>query len=110
MAESDRGPRRRQRRVRTPADSRPSTRPAWMGRLYKVCLAVLTVVGCVLLAAFVGALAAGVLLLPFSELFGWAPPSWVSGVIWAVVAVPAAFIFLRSTALVDQRSAARRTA
>jgi hypothetical protein len=84
-------------------------RPA-KGRLYKVCVAVLTVVGCVLVAVFVGAVAAGLLLLPFSQLFGWVPPSWLSGVIWAAVAVPAAFIFLRSTGLVEQRSAARRAA
>jgi hypothetical protein len=75
-----------------------------------VFLAVLTVVGCVLVVAFVGAVAAGLLLLPFSELFNWVPPSWVSGVTWAAVAVPAAFIFLRSTALADRRSAARRAA
>jgi hypothetical protein len=64
----------------------------------------------VVVAVFVGAVATGLLLLPFSELFGWVPPSWVSGVIWAVIAVPAAFILLRSTALVDQRSAASRPA
>jgi hypothetical protein len=75
-----------------------------------VLLAVLTVVVCVLLAAFVGGVAAGLLLLPFSELFDWVPPTWVSGVIWALVAVPAAYIFLRSTALVDQRSPARPAA
>jgi sterol desaturase/sphingolipid hydroxylase (fatty acid hydroxylase superfamily) len=108
MAKSDRAFRRRQQQARTRAGSRPSTRPAAKGRLYKVCLAVLTIVGWVIVAAFVGGVAAGLLLLPFSELFDWVPPSWVAGVIWAVVAVPAAFIFLRSTALVDQRSAARR--
>jgi hypothetical protein len=75
-----------------------------------VCLAVLTVIGCVLVAVFVGAVAAGLLLLPFSQLFGWVPPSWLTGVIWVVVAVPAAFILLRSTGLVDQPWAARRAA
>jgi hypothetical protein len=64
-----------------------------------VSLAVLTVVGCMLVAAFVGAVAAGLLLLPFSQLFGWAPPLGLTTAIWAVVAVPAAFIFLR-----DERS------
>jgi hypothetical protein len=77
------------------AGSRPSTRPAARGRLYKVCLAVVTVVGCVLVAVFVGGAAAGLVLLPFSQVFGWAPPSGLTTAIWAVVAVPAAFIFLR---------------
>ena len=90
MAEGDRGPRGRQQ-----AGSTPSTRPAAKGQLYKVSLAVLTVVGCMLVAAFVGAVAAGLLLLPFSQLFGWAPPLGLTTAIWAVVAVPAAFIFLR---------------
>jgi hypothetical protein len=85
-------------------------RPYTEGRPYKLLLGVLTVLVSVLLAAFVGGLVAGLLLLPFSELFDWVPSTWVSGVIWALVAVPAAYIFLRSTALVDQRSPARPAA